>query len=161
METSKVEICQLASVAYRYTMRFKEFVNESVYYHGTTPETAHLILQNGIDVSKYKSGMFQGFYLAPDLSYFTNPNPRRSVILACDVDESKLMDVKSITDKDLEEAYPGFKRMSYAYHNHLITQIAKKRGYYGLHNGHEIIILDPKAVRSINVVSASAASHQA
>ena len=36
--------------------RFKDFVTENVYYHGTTPAVADHILKNGLDPSKSKYG---------------------------------------------------------------------------------------------------------
>ncbi len=133
-------------------MRFKHFMYESVFYHGTTEANAALILKNGFDPSLYRSGMFQGVYLAPSLSYFATPDPKRPAILAVDVDQSKLLDVKSITDDDMREMDPHFKMMSYGYKNSLITRIAKERRMGGINNGHEVIVFDPSIVRSVHPV---------
>lgn len=124
-------------------------LSESIYYHGTSEENADLILANGIDPTKYKSGMFVGFYLSPSLSYFNNFDGKKKVILAVEVDDSKIIDTGNITDKDLSELDPNFQWMSFGYKNNLMTKYALAKGYSGVRNGREVILFNDKAIKSI------------
>jgi hypothetical protein len=127
-------------------------LSENVYYHGTSEENAASILTNGIDPTKYKSGMFVGFYLSPSLSYFNNIEGKWKVILAVEIDDSKIIDTGDITDKELSDLDPHFKWMSFGYKNHLMTKYALSKGYSGVRNGREVILFNDKAIKSIKKV---------
>jgi hypothetical protein len=131
-------------------MRFTQFVNENIYYHGTSSETASLILKNGIDVDKYKSGMFQGFYLTPNLQYFQINKPQ--AILQFDIDDNQIIDVKNVSDIELSKLDPHFKMMSYGWKNHLITQYALQNGFSGVRNGNEVILFKNNPIKSVKLM---------
>jgi hypothetical protein len=114
-----------------------------VYYHSTTPENADLILRNGIDVSKYRSGMFVGFYLSAE------PRDLGKATLAIDIDEKQIMDVNDVGDDDLTTADPHWRGMSYGWKNTLISRMAKERGFHGVRNGKDVILFDDKPIRKI------------
>jgi len=115
----------------------------SIYYHGTSVEAAQSILQNGVDPKRYKSGMFQGFYLSP-----RKPD-RYPAVLEFMIDNSKIMDKDNVSEKDLAEVDPHFRSMSYGYRNSLITKIAVQKGYGGIRNGAEIILIDKSPIVSV------------
>jgi hypothetical protein len=129
-------------------VNFKQWL-ETIYYHGTTPENAASILQTGIDPSKYKSGMFQGFYLTPSLSYFDG---QKKSILAIEVDDSQLLDADQVKDEELMSIDPHFKMMSPMYRNSLIKKLALKTGFSGVRNGKEVILFNNEAVKSIKLL---------
>jgi len=94
--------------------------------------------------------MFRGFYLAPSLSYFHSKAPE--VILAVEIDESKIIDKDAVTDEELAKIDPHFRMMSYGYKNTLIEKYALANGYSGVRNGVEVILFNKSAIRSIKVV---------
>jgi hypothetical protein len=130
-------------------MNFKQWL-ETTYYHGTSPENAESILKNGIDPSRYKSGMFQGFYLTPSIHYFDNQNKS---ILAIEIDDTQLLDVDTVTDDDLATIDTHFKMMSPMYRNHLVKELALKKGFSGVKSGKEVILFTNRAVRSIQPIT--------
>ena len=133
-------------------MSFRQFI-ESIYYHGTSPENAESILKNGIDPSRYKSGLFKGFYLTPNPTYFDNFDGPKKTILAVEIDDSQIFDVNSVKDVDLATIDPHFKIMSPMYKNTIITKLAQEKGFSGIKNGKEVILFTDRAIRSIRPVS--------
>ena len=129
-------------------MNFRAFLLEQTFYHGTTNGEASLILQNGFDISKYKSGTYEGIYLTPNINYFDDG--RHPAILKAEIDPKSIMDVKSVTESDLAQADPHYKMMSYGYRNHLVKQIALQRGFKALKDGPQIILIDPSGVESVS-----------
>ena len=129
-------------------MQFRNFI-ETVYYHATTPENAESILRTGIDVSKQRGGLFSGFYLSPHPGYFDSFSGDKKVILAVEVDDKQIMDIKDISDDDLTAADEHWRMMSPGWKNTLITRISKEKGFNGLKNGSEIILFNDKSIKSI------------
>jgi hypothetical protein len=127
-------------------MQFKNWL-ESTYYHGTSPENAKSILKNGIDPNRYKSGMFQGFYLTPNLNYFNNQS---KTILTVNVDDNQLLDADKVNDEELFEIDPHFKMMSPMYRYHLIKKLTLSKGLSGVKSGNEIILFNDNAIKSIS-----------
>lgn len=135
-------------------MGFRQWLNESVYYHGTSEENAASILQNGIDPKRYQSGMFQGFYLTPNLNYFTHSN--YGAVLQFEIDDAQILNIASITDEDLDKMDSHWRSMSYGWKNSLITKLAQHRGFNGLRNGKEVILLNSKPIISVKPLEYSA-----
>ncbi len=148
---------------------FKEFLNESTYYHGTSKENAESILKNGIDPSKYKSGVFKGFYLTPNLNHFKWFNKQPEVMLRIEIDDDDILDADDVKDKDLDDLYvkmnkpkeddfgyfnPSWRKFGLGYKYNLIELYAKENGYLGIRNGKEVILFSPKAVKDIKVENA-------
>ena len=99
---------------------FRRFLAEMTHYHGTTKANADSILRTGLDPKRYQSGMFRGVYLTPNLDYFGGRQPE--AILAVELDDSAVLDVRDVTDADLEAIDPGYRSMSYGYRNSLIEK---------------------------------------
>lgn len=135
-------------------MKFKQWL-ESIYYHGTTPENAESILKNGIDPDRYKSGMFRGFYLTPNPTYFNGFSGPKKTILAIEIDDSQILDVESVKDEDLLPIDPHFKMMSPMYKNTMIMKLALEKGYSGVKNGKEVVLFTDRAIRSIRPINSS------
>lgn len=130
-------------------MHFRSFL-ETTYYHGTSATNAASIIKNGIDPKQYRSGLFRGFYLTPSLNYFDFHKPE--AILKIEIDDSEIMDVKDVSEQDLAEEDPHYRSMSYGWRNTLIERIARSRGFFGVKNGNEVILFDPRAIKSITQI---------
>lgn len=132
-------------------LTFKEFIeNNSIYYHGTTKENAESILRNGVDTSKYQSGIYTGFYLTPSLGYFKDNS--KEVILKFTINMSKIVDIHEIKDQDLENLDPHFRMMSYGYKNNLIQKFILKSGRAGLKDNKQLILFNNDAVQNVELI---------
>jgi hypothetical protein len=134
-------------------MHFKIWLESQrigIYYHGTSDESAKSILAHGIDVSKYRSGMYLGFYLTPNLNYFKHRELER--ILEFKIDESKILDRDTITEDDLAKVDPHYRAMSFGWRNTLVKRICLEHGYSGIRDGKEVILFNNDAILGIRII---------
>ena len=141
-----------------YTML--ENTNSAIWYHGTSKENAESIIKNGIDINRYKSGTFTGFYLTSDISYFPKDTPgtqhskKPEAVLKIEIDASKILDLKDFDEKKLLELDPylfnPLTQSSPVWKNTLIQKYAIKNGYGGVKLGGSVAVLfDNSPVRSV------------
>lgn len=138
-------------------MNFYEFslilenINDTIWYHGTSKENAESIIKNGIDVDRYKSGTFTGFYLTNDLSYFPKDtiggyhHKKPDAVLKVEINPLKLLDLKDFDEKKLLDLDPHMNSPHISkppgWKNTLIQQYALKNGYSGVNLGGGIAVL--------------------